>query len=348
MDNVIGGLKQEIDVSNFFAKLGYFTRFHIQLYPKEGKISDIDVFCIKFDNHLLPTRNIIETKRSSDKISVVFQLYGLKNFYENCNAFFVNDRFSNRTFEITSKLGVKVYSFDRLKKLSERDFTYPSIDITEKDGHVVINHLDVIKKIIHESLFWDYHYLWLEKNPLQKFNKIQEMFKITDDLYNQHSTNSVFLWFRKELFLMAFLAIMEIASKCIELDNESINEYIEDQFYNLGISKGKKLQLKEGVDSLLKIIQEKVDKEVNLKLEIIPNWLHILSKIIKTIVANANYANSYLLINEQILRSIIIGKPQNISSLSKSITKNILSPLNSDLLKILHKDYIFPDFNNFI
>ena len=119
MTRVSKGFKQEIAVSNFFSKLGYFTRFHVQLYPKDGKISDIDVYCIKFDNHLMPTRNIIETKRSNDSSTAIFQLFGLKNFYENCNAFFVIEKVSQRTISITDKLNIKVYSFSRLRELSK-------------------------------------------------------------------------------------------------------------------------------------------------------------------------------------------------------------------------------------
>ena len=53
------GMEEEVKVSNLFSNLGYFTRAHIQLYPKEGKITDIDVLCIKFDTHLQFHQNIV-------------------------------------------------------------------------------------------------------------------------------------------------------------------------------------------------------------------------------------------------------------------------------------------------
>ena len=342
------GFEQEFKVGNFFSRLGYFTRSHIQLYPREGKISDIDVFCIKFDNHLCPVRNIIETKRNSESASAIFQLHGLKSYYENCNAFFINKKVSPRTFKITSKLNIKVYSYNRLIKLLEKDLSYHTINLSSRDGQKLINYLQIIKRQINESLFWDYHSLWLENNHFQKLNKIQEMFKKTDDLFSEYNGSYPFLWFRKELFLMAFLAVMEISSKCIELNNNQINDYIEDQFYNLGSSKERKMQLKEGVDSILKILEGKMKEKIQLKLEIIPDWLTLLSKIVKIIISNAKFANNYLLANEQVLRAEIIGEPLNVVSFCGKLTQKILPSINSDLLKILHKEHILSDFNNYV
>jgi hypothetical protein len=346
---ITDGLKEEIAVSNFFSKLGYFTRFHIQLYPKDGKISDIDVFCLKFDNHLMPTRNIIETKRNNDSSSAIFQLYGLKNFYENCNAFFVINNVSSRTIGITDRLNIKVYSFKRLRDLSKKDLKYPSIDFDEQQGQLILSNLSSIKKDIDEFLFWEYHSLWLEKDPYTKFNKIQYIFKITDDFYNKYPKSEPLKWFRKELFIMAFVSLIEISSNCIELDNKQINGFIENKFFNLGLPKEKKIKLQEGVSTLLNIIKEKTKQEIDFKLEILPDWLPLLCKLIKIIIANSPYANNYLLTNEKTFRSSINGNPKNVREFATHvlITK-ILPSINSDLLKILHKTYIQPDFENFV
>ena len=131
------GLKEEIIVANLFAKLGYFTRFHIQIYPEEGdtgQLSDIDVFTIKFDNLLMPTKNIIETKRSSDKVSALFQLYGFRKYFDNCNVFFVNKKSSNRNFKVANKLDIKAYSISRFKNLTKKDQIYDSLDLQFENG----------------------------------------------------------------------------------------------------------------------------------------------------------------------------------------------------------------------
>lgn len=344
----LGGLKEEIEVSNFFARLGYFTRFHVQLYPKEGKISDIDVLGAKFENHLFPTRNIIETKRSSNSTKAIFQLYGLKNFYKNCNAFFVNNKISYNTFKITNELDIKVYSFDRLKNLSKKDIKYPSIDINEEKGYELIGFIDTIKRDVDNSLFWEYHGLWLENNPFKRLNTIKEMFEVTDEFYGDHKDKKAFLWLRKELFALAFLSILEIASRCIELDNFTINTYIEDQFYNLGTTKDRKLQLKEGLDVVLRIFQEKTGEKIDFKFDIIPEWSNLLIRVVKKIINNANYANKYLLINEQVLKSFIMDRPRNIEIFTDRMTQKVLPSINSDILQILHKEHIFEDFNDYI
>lgn len=343
------GLKEEIEVSNFFSRLGYFTRFHIQLYPRDGKISDIDVFCLKFESNLFPTRTIIETKRNCDKSTAIFQLYGLSKFYHNCNAFFVNSKISDRTFKISNKLGIKVYSFERLKKISEGNLTHNSTDLSTADGEKLISFIDIIKKQVSKPFFWRYHELWLENDPFKRLISIQELFEGTDEIYGSYSDNPAFLWFRKELFLMAFFSVLEISSRCIELDSApKISNYISDQFFNLGISKEKKLQLKKGVDTLVSLLEKQINDKIEFKLEIVPEWGDLLADIVKKIILEPQYANEYLLINEQIFRSIIRGKPKNITHFSKNIKKEALSSINTDLLKILHKDHIFSDFNEFI
>lgn len=345
------GSKEEIQVSNLFSKLGYFTRSHIQIYPEEGdtsQISDIDVFTIKFDNMLLPTKNIIETKRSSDKVSALFQLFGFRKYFDECNVFFVNKGPSHKNFKVANKLNIKAYSFNRLKQLTKKDQTYKSIDLTYENGQNLIKYLKRIKKI-KKSLYWNYHYLWIEKNPFRKLNEIQEMFKETEDLYNKFSEDEAFLWFRSELFLMAFLTVIEISSKCIALDNYYINNFIKDQFYNLGTSKQRKLEIKVAVDTLLKIIKENMDEEIDLTLELIPDWIDLLTKIVKTMIKNARYINAYLLVNENVHKSQIIGNPKNIIEFTyNELERDIISSINTDLLKILHKEHIKTDFNNFV
>ncbi|AXV37606.1 MAG: hypothetical protein CIT01_05045 [Methanobacterium sp. BRmetb2] len=342
------GLKEEIKVSNFFSELGYFTRFHIQLYPRDGKISDIDVFCIKFDNHLFITRNIIETKRSTHSVSTIFQLFGLSKFYKNCNAFFVNDKINYKNFKIAKELGINVYSFERLKKLSEKDKRYKSINIPEEKGLEIVSYIDIIKKN-NSNLFWSYHEIWLEKDPFKRLNLIKENFEITDDIWEDNEKNQAFLWLRKELFLLFFISILEITSECIELDNIRIRQYIEDKFYNLGTSKDRKMLLKEGVESLLEIINEKLGEDVDFEFDVIPEWIPNLESIIKKIINQAPFANEYLLLNENVFRSFLIGEPDHVSNFITNKKKyKIISGINASILSLLHKEEVKEDFNDFI
>lgn len=345
------GLKEEILVANLFAKLGYFSRFHIQIYPEEGEtgqISDIDVFAIKYDDLLLQTKNIIETKRSSDKVSAIFQLYGFREYFEDSNAFFINKKSSDRNLKIANKLNIKIYSYALFNNLTKSDQTYKTIELSYEDGKNLINYLNSIKQI-DKALFWNYHYLWIEKNPFRKFNDIQELFKITEDLYDKFSSEEAFLWFRRELFLLAFLSVMEIAAKCIALDNYQIIRFIEDQYYNLGTSKQRKLEIKSAIDFLLTKLNENSEDEIKLELDLIPPWIHILTKIVKILIKNAKYSNAYLLVNENVYKSYLIGNPKNISIYAYNELENkIISSINKDLLKILHKEHIKTDFNHFL
>jgi len=343
------GIKEEVKVSNLFSNLGYFTRTHIQLYPKEGKITDIDVLCIKFDNHLMFHQNIVEVKRSNDSYSAIFQLYGLKTYFKNCDAFFVNDKINTRTLKVTKDLGIKAYSFKTLEKITEKDKKLDSIYLEISHIQKIVENLSKIKKEITPDLFWGYNNLWLERNPYLRLFKIQSLFKMTEEYYDASPEEEALLWMRKELFMLGFISVYEIASDCIELDPSVIEWYVEDNYYNLGTPKEKKIQLQEGIEKLLTIVKEKGGINSDIKFELLPEWIPLLSKCVKKIISNARYAQRYLLRNETVFRSFLVGNPIKIREIGKSkVVIDILTTMNTDVLKILHKQHIKPDFSNFV
>lgn len=368
------GIEKEVEVSNFFSNLGYFTRTHIQLYPREGKISDIDVLCIKFDNQLVERRNIIEVKKSNDSYSAIFQLYGLKTYFGNCDALFVSDKVSIRTLKITKDLGIKVYSFKTLNKITEQDPILKSLDyeasylsfnklnkITEEDtilkstdlktSHLFKIHNVFLKRIkeLNSDIFWGYNEIWLERDPYIKLYKIQSLFKLTEDLSKSNIEDEALSWIRKELFMLSFVSIYEIASDCMELGSNLINEYIEEKYYNLGMTKEKKIQLKDGVDKLVRLFEEKEGVKLDIKFEIIPEWVPTLSNCVKKIISTAAYAQKNLLLNEIVFKSFLLGSLISIREITKNGAQlDVITKINTDILKILHKQHIKLDFNNFI
>lgn len=349
MNSAEKSLKDEVNVSNLFSSLGYFTRTHIQLYPQGGKISDIDVLCIKFDNHLMMHQNIVEVKKRNDSYSTIFQLYGLKTYFKNCNAFFVNESISTKTLNITKDLGIKVYSFKTLGQITKTDNKVDHIALEISDIQKLETYLSKIKKDVDQDLFWGYNNIWLERNPYLRLYNIQNLFKITEEYFDESQTDEALLWMRKELFMLSLIAVYEIASDCIELGSGLINRYIEDKYYNMGTTKDKKLQLKDGIDKLINIIKDTQGINYEFKFELLPEWIPTLSKCVKNIIAGANYAQHNLLLNEKVFRSFLLEKPINTRDVVKNdVSISILSRMNTDVLKILHKQHIKSDFSNFI
>jgi hypothetical protein len=343
------GLEKETEVSNFFSSQGYFTRPHVQLYPKEGQISDIDVLCIRFDNQLVEQRTIIEVKSSNDSYSTIFQLYGLKTYFGNCDAFFVCDKIGLNTLKITKELGIKVFSFKTLNKIAEKDMKLKSIEL--KPAHLLKIHDLFLKKVksINSNLFWGYNDIWLERNPYLKLYKIQGLFKLTEDVFQDNAGDESFLWFRKELFMLSLVSVYEIASDCIELDPKLIDEYLEEKYYNLGIPRDKKMQLKEGIDKLVSLFEEREGIHLDITFEIIPKWIPILSGCVKKIISTSKYAQKNLLLNERIFKSFLIEDPKSIEEITNNRTRlDIVTKLNTEVLKILHNQQIKPDFEFFI
>lgn len=344
------GIKEEIQVANLFSKLDYLTRFHTQILIEKGPVSDIDVFCVKFNNHLSSEKIIIETKRNQQKSSSIFQLFGLKEYYKNADAYFITNKINRKLVKIASELNIKLYTFERLKKLVSNDLNNNNnIEYSISEGKTVINYLKDIKSNISEEMFWEYHDIWLENDPLRKLMIITEIFELTDQEYSKYENRNSFLWFRKELFILSFIAILEIASTEISLNNEQIKGDIKDRFYNMGISKKRKIRLERGILGLINFIKKHHPNEIqDFDFSIIPKWVIPLEKLIVELIEEAPNANKYLLINENVLRANLFDKETHISKLTTSMEYSKISEINEIIIKILHESAVRKDFNCFI
>lgn len=345
------GAKDEANVSNMFIKMGYFTRSHIQIYPSDStqKVSDIDVFGIKFDRYLKKHVVLAEVKSSSNKISDLFKLFGFKTYFNDPDTYFISDKIGDVFLNTAKKLDINAVTF---KKFREMTKIGPIVEeeFTEKDISMIEQFLRIIRDQRNSEIFWRYHYLWLELNPYAKFSQIQQLFSKTMDASEKTID---LLWLRKELFLHSFLTHLEIVSDCIGIDEEKLYKYVEDKFFDIGTPKEGKLKIKQGVDLLLstiKKIAESHGQQIDLPtIEVIPKYISDLVFLIKRTIKNAEYVNEYLKLNDLIYRTNLHGKDTGVDAITKNKTQmSELKNTNDILLRILHEGPIKHDFNNFV
>ena len=356
----ISGIEEEVTVSNLFTKLGYFTRFHITIFPLDFKnpASDIDVFSIRFNSQLVPDINLIEVKGGKGKVPTLFQLYGFKTYFCNSGAYLIAEELYETTIDVAKKLGVKVLTFDRLKKLTTRDISWKtgkkSITVSLKGihGQYIVDFLNIIREKLDAELFWKYHYLWLETRPYEKFYHLKRLFTKAGSLFPSKAGKKLreaFAWYRRELFVLSFLAAIQIASDCIDLKEDRVDEYVRNRFYNIGTTKEGKVKVQRGLERLLEQVKELTKGEIEIPpIEIIPAYVEDLLTLVKLIIENAPFVQSYLTINENISRTNLIGLSKNLKEFTTAkIQWESIRKINKLLLKILHQGPISIDFNDF-
>jgi len=341
-------LKSEIPIANLYSQLGYFTRFHINIYPTEStrQLSDIDVFAIKFDNSLLPYVTLIEVKEESNKFSDLFKLYGFKTFYGDCKAVFVTKKVHERTIPIAKQLQINLLTVSKLKELAEKDESIKIERFTLKSAIQFFNNLDEIKKI-DPQLYWTYHYLWLEKDPFRRFYHQQKLFTITNEKISEDFKSPI-SWYRRELFILSIISLVEIASNCITLDEKILKSYIESKFLNVDVSYDARKKIKTGVDVLIEEIKKMGIEMVFDELEIMPKYVPLIVELINKIIKNSQEIQYYININEYITRLMLKEKEVILADIVENDKIKFIRSLNELVLRILHSGPIKYDFSYFV
>ena len=174
------------------------------------------------------------------------------------------------------------------------------------------------------------------------------MFQKTANYYKSQILQDPIIWFRRELFILSYLSVIEIASKCISIDKKILNSYIENNLLNVGIPMDSKLNIKKGVDLFIEEIKKVGIKYDLEQIEIVPKYMTNMIKLIERIIKSSKYMQQNLNINENLNRIITKNNEKHISeSLDEKYYRNV-SEINTLLLRILHNDSILPDFSLFI
>lgn len=344
------GIIDEVKVTNLFLRLGFFVRPHKKIFPAytTEQVSDIDVFAVKFDRYLNRQIVLIEVKKNSCKFTDLFKLFGFQTYFGKANAYFASDKISDLFMDVSKKLGIMAISFSKLygmvESVREIDEGFEPEDVSNMDEY-----FKIIRDTIDRELFWRVHYLWLELDPYNRFFHLQQLFVRTLPISGKKEV----VWLRKELFLQAFLAIMDIAHDCVNIESSKLDSYIQDRFYNIGSSKEAKLKVKKGVDMLRVVLKELSDKQgVSTELptiEVVPTYLDNLILLIKQNIRNAFYVNKYLQLNDLVYRANIHGNNINIDDVVTSrFQSRAIKETNDLLLRILHDGAIMPDFSNYV
>lgn len=350
MSELERALKNEISVSNMYDQLGYFTRFHINIYPMDKttkQLSDIDVLAIKYDESLFNNNIIIEVKEQSNKFSDLFKLYGFKTYFGGYNSIFITEKIHPRTIPIAENLNINILTFKKLRELIKNREVIDVVQYEVKDGLKIFDCLEEVKTI-DASLYWNYHYTWIERDPFKKFFIIQKMFELTTKYLLSNPESDDLMWFRKELFIIGLITVIDISSKIISLDDEIIKSYVENQIMSVGIPIESKISLKENMELIIKELK-KAGMELDIEeVDIHPKYLDDLVSLVSLVIVNSELSQYILIKNESLHRLSFKKIEKHISEIVEQDDYKKIYRINSLLLSVLHNGPILPDFQLFI
>ncbi len=347
---LLQALKPELEVADLFRRLGYFTRAHIDLYPSDtfSKVSDIDVFGIRFDAQLTPSRIVAEVKKNECGTTNILKLHGLGSYLGRCDCYFITGGGSTHCRRVARELDIRVASREKIISVVGKA---PSgfIASNPKSIATTFSHLEVLKKKIDRDLYWRYFYLWLEKDPYQRLYHQQDLFESALEHLESDETQAAAKWFRRELFLLSQISIMEVASDCVGVPDTIIKSYIEGRFMNLGTPRKSKEKIKSGVEKLLSIIDELSGNKIEFpEIEILPRYLPTLTKLIQFVLTSARFAQQYLLRNNELNLLMLDGKDIDISKMVSPEQIKYIREFNDLLGRVMHNGPIKDDFRNFL
>ncbi len=150
---------------------------------------------------------------------------------------------------------------------------------------------------------------------------------------------------------MSLITAISIAYDSFNLKPEQISKYIVDKFYNIGTSKEGKLRVKKGVDTLVEQLKKLSNDMIEVpSIEVIPHYVKDLILLVRFMLSNAPYVQSYLLLDHNVQKTSLKGKPTRFNQFATSkVQFEKIKEMNSILFKILYNGKpISNTFNSFV
>jgi hypothetical protein len=350
LSELLKTLRSELEIADLFRRLGYLTRSHIDIYPYDmvRKVSDIDVFGIRFDGQLTPSRIVAEVKRKECSTTDILKLHGLAAYLTRCEGYFVTGISNPQCRKVAKELNIKLATKAKLSQImgpAPKGFIQSDPQKIAK----TYDYLTLLKKRANKEIFWKYHYLWLEKDPCFRLYQQQDLFDDVSKYLRNSELSEATQWFRREIFLLSQISVLEIASECVGISDSSIEAYLEDRFSNLGTPRKSKERIKSGVERLVNLISNLSGEQFDVpNVEILPRYISTLSILVKFIQSSTRYAQQYLLRNNELSMLLLEGKEADLAKIVSPKQIEFIGKFNDLLGRVLHNGPIEDDFSPFL
>lgn len=335
--------------------MGYFVRRNIRLMLEKGvEITDIDVYGIKFEELLRPTKIAIECKHQESNFGNILKLRGISDYY-------------NIDFPILVREKISLSALDFLKSLNMMGFTHNHLEDIEKNigkpfeksdpiGPYSIENGSYIEnsvKILNSNndmkkLIWDLHETWMIRDPYKRYMHLRDscniVIKITSDDFDEKFETSL-NWLIFEIIILAALSCIEIATTLFDVPTYHKKNILTTNLLGGDISRKEKKNVVQIVREIIEVTGIDIDKKMfKLEPEFIPELHELLKELMKypvlcqTYLRFLDYEVSAYIIKE---KEIDLDKLKNIFNISTHKI-DMFSKWNMLLIKSLDEERKIP------
>jgi hypothetical protein len=352
------GFNLERRLHLLFWNYGYFVRRNIRMMLKRGSdITDLDVYAIKFDEFLRPTKIAVECKHSEGGFDSILQLRGISDYYEVDVPIIVRKKIDSNAHDFINDLNMMGITHSHLEDLeqyfniqdNENSF-YKLYDLFSTDKKISEIRAKLISSPNIKDILWQLQESWMVRNPYERFTFHRNIYDLLKkEILKTNDAdllNSLYIFIFENHILTA-LSCVEIASTLIERDKLNRKSKLTTNLLGGNISLGEKRKLVSLVQDIIKTSGLPIDEKL-FKLE--PEYIDNLNELIGEMIKNPFVCQKYIrFLDFTIYNFIINQKKIDIKEISKSIKIpsnliNYFTKWNELLIKSLDDEGKIPKF----
>ena len=341
--------------------MGYFVRRNIKLVLEKGvEITDIDVYGIKFEELLRPTKIAIECKHQESGFGNILKLRGISDYYGIDFPILVREKISIPIHDFMRSLGVMGFTHSHLSDIERHlDLKSESYETFEKhdpkwlhsvESGVIIedNTNELSSNRETKQLIWELYESWMIRDPYKRYIHLRYSYnnlkKLISDKYDGDMEKSL-KWLTFEIIILSTLSCIEMASSLFDVPTYHKKDKLVTNLLGGEVSSNEKKNIVNIVREIIEVTGLDIDKtKFNLEQQFTPELYELIKELMKHPVLCQTYLRfvdyeiySYVL-KENEVDLDVLKKLFNISS--KEI--DLFSKWNMLLIKSLGDDRKIP------
>lgn len=328
----------KLRMSRLLMMNGYFVRRKVPISSytkgwtksKRVDITDIDVYGIKWDEHLQPIRVICECKSGSDKkpLDRSFWLSGVMSYFEAKKGYLLVVETGSIPQTIGQKLGIAVLDDNLLSTLEQRSLIDTNIWVasysqdTDKNIEAYRKELSSIMKLQLNYLIYGY---WKDSD----FAQIKKLIKLGNDISSQLNIYEAFQWFIIECICLFSCSLLNFCSRVFFTTPKYLDDEISTNLFGGYLLKNER-------ENILRDMMTSLQKNNKNKLRLDPEYLGELAELVNRLIQRPREAKMVPLLIDYISYEFLLkNKP-----FSKEEIENIFGSLDIYILTKLAKNIV--------
>ncbi len=341
--------------------LGYFARRDIRLMLEKGvEITDIDVYGIKFEELLKPTKIAIECKHQEKGFGSILKLRGIADYYGIDFPILVRENISMPVHDFIKSMGMMGFTHEHLSDI-EGDLGFDVDNYENFDNYDACAPYSMDSSAISEyatnkltsnkdtkQLILQLYESWMIRDPYKRYIHLREMNntlkKLTSNKYDENFKKSL-KWLTFEIIIISALSCIEMASSLFDVPTYHKKDKLITNLLGGEVSLKEKKNIVNIVRDIIEVTGLDIDKNrFKLEQEFVPE----LHELLKELMTNSSLCQKYLrFLDYQIYAYVLREIDIDLNKLGKLVNSNsreinLFSKWNMLLIKSLDEERKIP------